>query len=158
MRSNAGIALLVVIMLIVLFSSGCKYGSFASPKKCSSNSDCDDKEYACASDGYCHVCGTASSRPCCDGNKCSEGFLCVNNICHECGARRQYCCDNKKCDEGLECKGGFCVGCGAVDEECCPGKVCEKGLGCSKENICRPCFMFSEHDTSELASACGSRG
>jgi len=150
----------VIILLITnIIITGCSSTTHYDPFKletCTPDRTCPEG-FACDTDNKCHACG-GEHNLCCPGNTCAQGLVCNQGTCYTCGERGSYCCDSDLCEEGLSCLEGVCRGCGLEFEPCCPGNKCEEGTYCSDKNTCKSCFTFSEDDTKELSSACGSRG
>jgi hypothetical protein len=60
--------------------------------------------------GACLRCG-GSLQPCCDGDRCSDGFACVLGVgCTACGGSLQPCCKGAvPCRDLRRCTGGLCL-------------------------------------------------
>ncbi len=64
-------------------------------------------------------CGE-EGQPCCHETDCESDLTCdANKICVSCGEEGQPCC-NGQCSEGLVCHDGTCMDCGMRAKECCP--------------------------------------
>lgn len=87
----------------------------------------------CLASGACAACG-GIDEPCCSGDSCGLGAVCVAGTCEACGFVGGPCCATGSCVPfiGSGCFEGTCELCGAAGEQCCPGGICNLvGLFCN---------------------------